>query len=200
MDAREDLPKVSIETEQDWKRIQRNLSNALFERLDKELEVRGQSADKDALLPHANLFLETLFEIARPNLRVNGRTTEEPSEVEEDDNVEPFDEALDRHIWSLSDQRLKWDKDIAARRRTRPKEIETLVSDILAQQHSDEFDIAQSEPTYDNILAKDVYPEMEDTLRSTTALSSQLAESVSVQYDRATEVRVVSEEVKTIKP
>ena len=54
MDAREDLPKVSIETEQDWKRIQRNLSNAFLERLDKELEARGRTGDKDELLPHAN--------------------------------------------------------------------------------------------------------------------------------------------------
>ena len=54
MDAREDLPKVSIETEQDWRRIQRNLSNAFLERLDKELEARGWTGDKDELLPHAN--------------------------------------------------------------------------------------------------------------------------------------------------
>lgn len=185
MDAREDLPKVSIETEQDWKRIQRNLSDAFFERLDQALELRGHSAtDRDELLPHANQvrrcqqprafissraapqFLETLFDIARPNLRINGRSTEELSEVEEDDNIEPFDEALDRHIWSLSDQRLKWDKDIAGRRRTRPKEIEALMSDILAQQDSDEFDVAQSDTSYDHILgvhsvrllARDVSP------------------------------------------
>lgn len=52
MDAREDLPKVSIETEQDWKRIQSNLSEALSVRLDKELESRGQPGDKEALSPH----------------------------------------------------------------------------------------------------------------------------------------------------
>lgn len=200
MDAREDLPKVSIETEQDWKRIQRNLSNAFFERLDRELEVRGHSAtDRDELLPQANQFLETLFDIARPNLRINGRSTEEPSEVEEDVNVESFDEGLDRHIWSLSDQRLKWDKDIAGRRRTRPKEIEALLSDILAQQNSDEFDVAQNEPMYDHILAKAIYPEMEDTLRSTISLTPRLAQSVSAQSDRATRVRSIAEEVKTLK-
>ena len=54
MDAREDLPKVSIETEQDWRRIQRNLSNAFLERLDRELETRGWTGDKDELLPHTN--------------------------------------------------------------------------------------------------------------------------------------------------
>ncbi|KIM51484.1 hypothetical protein SCLCIDRAFT_1224496 [Scleroderma citrinum Foug A] len=200
MDAREDLPKVSIETEQDWKRIQRNLSDAFFERLDQALELQGHSAtDRDELLPHANQFLETLFDIARPNLRINGRSTEELSEVEEDDNIEPFDEALDRHIWSLSDQRLKWDKDIAGRRRTRPKEIEALMSDILAQQDSDEFDVAQSDTSYDHILAKGIYPEMEDTLRNAISLTPRLAQSVSVQCDRATRVQSIADEVKNLK-
>ena len=55
MDAREDLPKVSIETEQNWKRIQRNSSNAFLERLDKELETRGRTGDKDELLPQPNI-------------------------------------------------------------------------------------------------------------------------------------------------
>jgi len=190
MDAREDLPKVSIETEQDWKRIQRNLSDAFFERLDRELEVRGHSAtDRNELLPQANQvrhcqqprafissrtipqFLETLFDIARPNLRINGRSTDEPSEVEEDVNVEPFDEGLDRHIWSLSDQRLKWDKDIAGRRRTRPKEIEALMSDILAQQDSDEFDVAHNEPMYDHILGEHSVGLLAETCHSFLATS-----------------------------
>lgn len=54
MDAREDLPKVSIEAEQDWRRIQQNLSAALLARLDTELETHGETGDKDALLPHAH--------------------------------------------------------------------------------------------------------------------------------------------------
>ena len=65
--------------------------------------------------------------------------------------MEPFDEALDRHIWSLSDQRLKWDKEIAERRRTRPREIEALV---LAQQNSDALDVAENETTYDLIVGE----------------------------------------------
>lgn len=52
MDAREDIPKVSIETEQDWRRIQQNLSAALLVRLDTELQFHGQAGDKDALSPH----------------------------------------------------------------------------------------------------------------------------------------------------
>ena len=53
------------------------------------------ASNKSIFLSHpAPQFLETLFDVARPNLRINGPTTEEPSEVEEDNNVEPkFDEA-----------------------------------------------------------------------------------------------------------
>lgn len=54
MDTREDLPKVSIETEQDWRRIQHNLSDALLARLEAEIESHGQTGDKDALLPHVH--------------------------------------------------------------------------------------------------------------------------------------------------
>jgi hypothetical protein len=55
--------------------------------------------------------------------------------------MEPFDEALDRHIWSLSDQRLKWDREIGVRRRTRPTEIEALVQGVYTQHRSVDMDI-----------------------------------------------------------
>lgn len=45
--------------------------------------------------------------------------------------MEPFDEALDRRIWSLADTRLQWHKRIAETRRTIPTEIETTVSTLL---------------------------------------------------------------------
>lgn len=55
--------------------------------------------------------------------------------------MEPFDEALDRHIWSLSDQRLKWDKEIADRRRSRAEEIEKSITESLAQHHTCDIEI-----------------------------------------------------------
>lgn len=197
MDAcREDLPKVSIETEQDWKRIQNNLSEALSARLDKELESRGNPGDKEAILPHIDQFLETLFDIARPNLRINGRTTD--SEPTQDDDVEPFDEALDRYIWSLSDQRLKWDKDVAARRRTRPKEIERLISDTLAQHNSVELDVAQEDPAYD-VPDKPFDPEPQEVFSSAASLTAQLSQSISLQHERAIRAKSVFQEIKVLK-
>lgn len=103
--------------------------------------------------------LDTLFDIARPNLRINGRTIDEPCGDEDGElttthlsfsyplftslDVEPFDEALDRHIWSLSDQRLKWDKEIADRRRSRPEDIEKLVMESLAQHHVYDLEVSE---------------------------------------------------------
>jgi hypothetical protein len=56
--------------------------------------------------------------------------------------MEPFDEALDRRIWSLADTRLQWHKRIAEARRTIPSEIETNISK-LHEQHK-ELDTASA--------------------------------------------------------
>ncbi|KAH0830461.1 hypothetical protein J3R83DRAFT_1886 [Lanmaoa asiatica] len=198
MDAREDLPKVSIETEQDWKRIQQNLSAALLARLDTELEFHGQSGDKDALLPHVDQFLEALFDIARPNLRINGRSTDEPC-VDEDD-VEPFDEALDRHIWSLSDQRLKWDKEIADRRRSRPEAIEKLVMESLAQHHVCNLEVLEKSNAHADINPKQVDCELQQTLLNAVPLVHRLIQSIQTQQSRANRINSISAEVKALKP
>lgn len=47
--------------------------------------------------------------------------------------MEVFDETLDRRIWSLADTRLQWHKRIAETRRSIPSEIESTVSNLLAQ-------------------------------------------------------------------
>jgi hypothetical protein len=47
--------------------------------------------------------------------------------------MEPFDEALDRRIWSLADTRLQWHKRIAEARRTIPTEIEANISKLCDQ-------------------------------------------------------------------
>lgn len=49
-------------------------------------------------------------------------------------DTEPFDEGFDRHIWSLSDQSLRWDLQIAKERRTKPEEIEKQTKELLASQ------------------------------------------------------------------
>ena len=48
-----------------------------------------------------------------------------------DREVEPFDEALDRETWSLYNQRLQWDLELATKRRKRPQEISDLFESLL---------------------------------------------------------------------
>jgi hypothetical protein len=45
--------------------------------------------------------------------------------------MEPFDEALDRRIWSLADTRLQWHKRTTRMRRETPEEIQTRLSSHL---------------------------------------------------------------------
>lgn len=49
--------------------------------------------------------------------------------------MEAFDEALDRRIWSLADNRIKWHTLIAERRRKVPTETEKTVTTLLGNHH-----------------------------------------------------------------
>ena len=48
-----------------------------------------------------------------------------------DREVEPFDEALDRETWSLYNQHLQWDLELATKRRKRPQEISDLFENLF---------------------------------------------------------------------
>lgn len=49
--------------------------------------------------------------------------------------MEAFDETLDRRIWSLADNRIKWHTLIAERRRKVPTETERTVTTLLGHHH-----------------------------------------------------------------
>jgi hypothetical protein len=51
-----------------------------------------------------------------------------------DREVEPFDEALDRETWSLYNQRLQWDLELATKRRKRPQEVADLLENLFKVQ------------------------------------------------------------------
>jgi hypothetical protein len=52
-----------------------------------------------------------------------------------------FDEVLDRKVWSLSAQRLKWDLEIANKRRTMPKDVELLMQQLKEQRDEQEREL-----------------------------------------------------------
>lgn len=88
--------------------------------------------------------------MAQPNLRVNGQNYETLDENEHSGiysvhiykvahslaDIEPFDESLDRRIWSLADTRLQWHKRIAEFRRNVPIDIENSLKNVFKQEYS----------------------------------------------------------------
>ena len=96
--------------------------------------------------------IERTFEMCKPNLRINGKNYEDMNEVEEGVypsprcsarlevgrflGIEPFDESFDRHIWSLSDQSLNLDGEVARERREEPEKMRALMQTILEKQNA----------------------------------------------------------------
>ncbi|CAA7267955.1 unnamed protein product [Cyclocybe aegerita] len=152
MDAREDLPRISVDSALDWQKVRSNYTDATFAALQAQVASRGQSREHDAIRAHLEQvcisgkltistynsttfkFIDRTFALAQPNLRVNGHNFE--SFDENGREMEPFDEILDRRIWSLADTRLQWHKRIAETRRTIPSEIESAISTLM-QEHRD---------------------------------------------------------------
>ena len=58
--------------------------------------------------------------------------------------MEPFDEALDRETWSLYNQRLQWDLELATKRQRRPQEVVDLLGNLLKVQEAVLGDVDQS--------------------------------------------------------
>ncbi|OCH95202.1 hypothetical protein OBBRIDRAFT_878275 [Obba rivulosa] len=207
MDQREDIPRVSVDSLQDWQRIRENYTTAALEALDTELAASGPSQDKDLLLQHLHRFIDRTFEMTRPNVRVNGRNFEELQQNEEGLCLEePFDEGFDRHIWALSEQSLKWDKEIAEKRRTKPQEVERLMRELLAdRQGLDDMlaqDMANLEDDLDTVeddLPDTVYENTENVAQKTYALVEELKQCVPLQAERAERVKAVASEIKALK-
>ena len=55
--------------------------------------------------------------------------------------MEAFDETLDRRIWSLADNRIKWHTLIAEKRRKIPMETERTVATWLGNHHKPDTDV-----------------------------------------------------------
>jgi hypothetical protein len=101
-------------------------------------------------------FIDTTFEKAKPNVRINGKKFEDLKDEDDgasstgsargcrslindsnsDREIEPFDEALDRETWSLYNQRLQWDLELATKRRNRPQQVVDVLENLFKVQEA----------------------------------------------------------------
>lgn len=106
MDKREDLPRISVDTIHEWQRIKSGYANEVAARIEGRLAAKDLNSiqGKDWCLRNINQvcghacpssghgsllfqYVDSVFKIARPNLRVNGRNFEDMSENDEGESA-----------------------------------------------------------------------------------------------------------------
>ncbi|KAF9472210.1 hypothetical protein BDN70DRAFT_971890 [Pholiota conissans] len=204
MENREDIPRVSVGSVQDWKKVRSNYEAAAASKLLELLVLHNAADERDTVTAYLEQFIEITFRLAQPNLRVNGHNFESLDAGGRD--MELFDETLDRRIWSLADTRLQWHKRIAETRRSIPTEIESTVSTLLSQHR--ELDNADFSVLVDDSWDEQSIPgendihqrRIEEVLQSTSALAYELTQTLSRQQERGHKVQSTTAEVKSLTP
>lgn len=98
-------------------------------------------------------------------------------------DVQPFDEVLDRRIFSLGDQQMHWEYDLGVKRRTVPGVMEALVEDVFARQREADEEEANEIEVDDADYAEEEeeerkeerrWEDIEQAWRKTTALANEM--------------------------
>ncbi|KAH9048086.1 hypothetical protein EDB84DRAFT_1574975 [Lactarius hengduanensis] len=204
-ESREEIPRISIDSLRDWHGMKSNFSNAVFELFDQRIRQNGLESERASLLPHLQQFINTTFEKAEPNVRINGKNFEEVKDGDDDNEVEPFDEALDRETWSLYNERLQWDLELATKRRKRPQEVANLLENIFKAQETamgelDEPADEEEDHLDPSLPDETMLAETRDTFSNVVGLSEGLSQTVKTQRDRVGRLKEAEEEVNAIKP
>ncbi|KAF8479033.1 hypothetical protein DFH94DRAFT_693414 [Russula ochroleuca] len=221
-ESREEIPRISIDSLQDWHRMKAKFSKAVLEQFDQTIRQSGLESERTSLLPHVQQvpidrlfksapphrillqFIDTTFDKAKLNVRINGKKFEELKDEDDDREVEPFDEALDRETWSLYNQRLQWDLELATKRRKRPQEVSDLLENLFKIQDAalGELDrpVEDDEDRPDTSLPDDgILAETSDTFSKVAALSEGLHQTVNTQHERLRRLQDGEEEVNALK-
>ncbi|KAG8738492.1 hypothetical protein FRC10_006805, partial [Ceratobasidium sp. 414] len=150
--SRDEIPRIALNSLNDWERIQREFAAAVQEVMEATLADREPISDEDKalLVKHLQKWQADSFEMAKANVTVNGQDLE--NYVPEPEGMstyilsspnsgltfcletEPFDELLVRRRQALTEEQLVWDKTLADRRRKAPREVERVTEDLLARQ------------------------------------------------------------------
>jgi hypothetical protein len=90
-ESREEIPRISIDSLRDWHKIKANFTKAVFEQFDQRVRRDGLESERTSLVPliqqvrgiiipdlHSLTrslfqFIDTTFEKAKPNVRINGK-------------------------------------------------------------------------------------------------------------------------------
>ncbi|KAJ7772098.1 hypothetical protein DFH07DRAFT_803703 [Mycena maculata] len=196
----QEVPRISIPSMRVWLRIKSQFAREIEAKIQKFAKERNlPEARKDEMLKAGEGFVEETFKICQHNIRINGRDFDSLQPHEQD--AEPFDEALDRRVWSLADNRLKWHVKIASERRETP-----LVIEEKLQKLSSQYDVLETEPIAtptDSDEDMSDGPELDldgQVFGEIQAVAGELGQSIPSQQERSERSRAVEAEYKGLRP
>ncbi|KAG9017177.1 hypothetical protein FRB90_001443 [Tulasnella sp. 427] len=149
-----DQSRICVESIDEWNRVKQNFTDSMVQLLNKKFGT-GTSAEKAALLAHLMQWRDRTFELAKPNVRINGINMEEFVEEEEEQELEPYDEVLDRRLWTHFSESLAWQHTLALRRRHEPVNAQNFIEDLLLRERQFE---EENTPPYLDITGPSVVP------------------------------------------
>ncbi|CAK9783291.1 hypothetical protein CC85DRAFT_282035 [Cutaneotrichosporon oleaginosum] len=210
MQEQDQVPRITVERQVEWLRVQENANAALSQSLEDRLstlppiEARRLRPKLEAEL---NAIRDRMWEMAKPNLRVNGFNYEEYVET-----TEPFDEALDRTLWSLNSERVNWVGKVNNKRRTIPDQTAGVLEDMevrrdgltWAPSKEQEAELKQAlEDAQKEVRTEDYpppprYGEVVDTFHKVIENLSELVETAPKQLERAERVHQVRDEISRL--
>ncbi|KAJ3564927.1 hypothetical protein NP233_g7971 [Leucocoprinus birnbaumii] len=160
--------------------------------------------ERDAILAHLSHFMDSTFLIAQANMRVNGQNFDSINAAGQD--IEAFNEALDRRIWSLADTRLQWHKRMAKTRREVPTETQMRISTLYAS--AKEQDQAMLQPNEDEPMDEDfesedettpVQAEVAEEFHMTSAITQELDQNMPSQQERVQRAERATNQLRGLK-
>ncbi|KAJ7287306.1 hypothetical protein C8J57DRAFT_582209 [Mycena rebaudengoi] len=201
MDSRDhdhELPRISIPSMQVWLGVKSQYGKAMEAEVEKYARENNLStAQRNATLEEARALCEKTFEIAQHNIRVNGRDFDSLQSHEQD--AEPFDEALDRQIWSLASTRLQWHRKIAELRRETPVAVERSLQELFTDYEKldrEELDASDSD-LEENSEGSEINVDGE-VFGQITAATSELRQTIPSQHERSERSRTVEPSLKRL--
>jgi len=204
----EGIPRISVDSLEDWHRIKQSYTTAAMDAFERRVVSTPRSTqDIDHLREHLKQFIEKTFAMSKPNVRVNGKNFEDINEDEQ--GMEPFDEGLDRHIWTLSGQSLNLDGEVADKRREEPERQQKIMEGVLDRQRAfDEKEAAElarmggdeMEVDLHEDLSDEKYAEIQSVAQQTFAIAQELQQNVATQHERTTRLTTVTAEIKALRP
>lgn len=197
------MERISVDSLQDWIRVKNNYSSAATNAINSAIGNHDLHDEREAILAHFSHFMDSTFSITQANLRVNGHSFDSIDVASQD--VEAFDEALDRRIWGLADTRLQWHKRMAKIRREVPSEIQTRMSSLFAKGQEQDHIISQlseddtvegEEPLEESIL---VPSEIVEEFHMTSVITQELDQNMPTQQERVPRTEKATYQLKSLR-